>query len=91
MKKKSIGSIITWIVTGLSVVIALYIMYNHLGLVESLDFGAGAYYYADIPQFQKYVSTGAYQNTTPAWIIVSLFFIWGWLMYKLWSLIEGKR
>ena len=47
MKKHiSIGKIVKW---GLGLALlasVLYIMSHHLGLIDSLDFGAGAYYYA---------------------------------------------
>ncbi len=68
----------------------LYCMANHLGLVDSLDFGAGAYYYADIPEFMKYVNGDAYQSETPMWILIILFLGWGAMMYRLWSWLEKK-
>ena len=37
--------------------LALWIMARGVGLVEGLDFGAGAYYYADIPDFEIIVRT----------------------------------
>ena len=59
MKKQSIGKIL-WtafiiLISVATIATTIYIMINGLGLVDSLDFGAGAYYYADIPDFQKYV------------------------------------
>ena len=68
----------------------LYCMINHLGLIDSLDFGAGAYYYADIPEFTKYVNGDVYQPETPMWILIALFLIWGGMMYRLWSWMERK-
>lgn len=68
----------------------LYCMINHLGLIDSLDFGAGAYYYADIPEFTKYVNGDVYQSETPMWILIALFLIWGGMMYWLWSWMERK-
>ena len=66
MKKHiSIGKIVKW---GLGLALlasVLYIMFHHLGLIDSLDFGAGAYYYADIPGFEKYVDGSSYQSQTP--------------------------
>ena len=38
----------------------IYIMANGLGLQEGLDFGAGAYYYADIRDFEKYLAWDAF-------------------------------
>ena len=54
-KKKNLFSVVNYTVLVLTVIAAVYIMANGLGLIDSLDFGAGAYYYADIPQFAKYV------------------------------------
>lgn len=68
----------------------LYIMGNHLGLADSLDFGAGAYYYADIPEFTKYINGTHYTSQTPMWVLTVLFLIWGFLMYRLWVWLEKK-
>lgn len=65
-----------------------YCMANHLGLADGLDFGAGAYYYADIPEFTKYVNVDAYQSGTPMWVLVALFLAWGGIMYRLWTWLE---
>lgn len=69
---------------------ALYIMTHLLGVREELDFGAGAYYYADIPNYQKYLHDGAYHTEIPYWVYVALFLAWGWLMYRLLAWIEGR-
>lgn len=68
-----------------TLLLAGYIMVNHLGLAEELDFGAGAYYYADIPGFQNYVNGSHYISETPMWILIVLFLIWGAAMYRLWT------
>lgn len=39
-----------------TLLLCVYIMANGLGLVPELDFGAGAYYYADIPEFDRYTA-----------------------------------
>ena len=83
-KKWHLGSIISLLILIVSVVTAVYIMANGLGLIDSLDFGAGAYYYADIPAFQRFVDGNAYTSETPMWVIIALFLAWGWLMYRLW-------
>ena len=70
--------------------LALYIMVNGLGLVEELDFGAGAYYYADIPKFSKYVNGEHFKSVFPMWIHIVLFLIWGGTMYKLWTWLDKK-
>lgn len=90
-KRKSVCTKITKII-GISIIIGLtlYCMVNHMGLIESLDFGAGAYYYADIPEFARFVNGEAYQSETPMWILVVLFLAWGSVMYRLWSWLEKK-
>lgn len=70
--------------------LVLYIMCNHLGLIDSLDFGAGAYYYADIPEFSRFVNGEAYQSKTPMWFLIVLFLVWGYAMYRLWTWLERK-
>lgn len=70
--------------------LTLYCMVNHLGLNDALDFGAGAYYYADIPEFVRFVNGDAYQSETPMWILIVLFLAWGGVMYRLWSWLEKK-
>jgi hypothetical protein len=65
-------------------------MANHLGLVDSLDFGAGAYYYADIPGFEKLVNGNHYHSQTPMWLLILLFLIWGYAMYRFWAWIEKR-
>lgn len=70
--------------------LVLYIMGNHLGLTDQLDFGAGAYYYADIPQFTKYVNGNHYISQTPMWVLIVLFLIWGFLMYRLWVWLDKR-
>ncbi|MGN0403171.1 MAG: hypothetical protein ACI4HQ_13060 [Acetatifactor sp.] len=67
-----------------------YIMGNHLGLIDSLDFGAGAYYYADMPGFAKLVNGEHYISKTPMTVLILLFLIWGYLMYRLWVWLEKK-
>ena len=71
--------------------LALWIMARGLGLVEGLDFGAGAYYYADIPEFEKYVRTDAYDSHLPLWLAILLFLAWGALMYLLWIWIDKRK
>lgn len=85
------AKVITIIVMVVTVVLALWIMANGLGLVEGLDFGAGAYYYADIPGFEKFVHDDAYDSHLPLWLAIVLFLVWGWLMYRLWVRIDKKK
>lgn len=85
---KRIFKVITAIVAVVICVIAIYIMANGLGLVDSLDFGAGAYYYADIPGFDKYVRNDAYESHLPTWLAIVLFLAWGALMYAFWKWVD---
>ena len=68
----------------------IYIMVHHLGLADNLDFGAGAYYYADIPGFSRLINNHCYTSETPMWILTVLLLIWGSFMYRLWIWIEKK-
>lgn len=74
----------------MTLLLCFYIMANGLGLVDSLDFGAGAYYYADIPDFEKYMHDGAYSTTLPLWLYIVLFLCWGYLMWRLWAWVESR-
>ncbi len=72
-------------------VLAGYIMINRLGLVEGYDFGGGAYYYVDIPEFQKILpSEEAFTAKTPVWVHVVLFVAWGWLMWRFLNWVDKK-
>ena len=93
-KKHKIFKVITIIVVVITLFLASWIMANKLGLVEGYDFGAGAYYYADIPseQYQQIEPQGDLQTSVPKWIYYVLFFAWGYLMWRLWVRVEkGKR
>ena len=87
---KVMAKVATIALIAITLILAFYIMANRLGLSDKLDFGAGAYYYADIPDFKKYVREDIFQTKVPYWIHVLLFLIWGWLMYKLWCWIDRK-
>ena len=88
--RKKIFKIVTVIMAVTVIVMAAYIMINHLGLVEGYDFGGGAYYYVDIPEFEKIVDQDAFKAKTPVWVHVVLFLAWGWLMWRLWLWIDRK-
>jgi len=83
--------VITAVVAVVILVIAGYIIFNRIGLVDDFDFGAGAYYYADIPDFEKHTAT--YDSKLPMWLAIILFLAWGALMWFLWLWIDkkGKR
>ena len=80
--KNRIFKTVTIIVVVTVIIMALYIMANRLGLVEGYDFGGGAYYYVDIPNFEKVLPYDAFEAKLPIWIYVVLFFLWGWRMWK---------
>ena len=84
--KGRIMRVITIAVVVITLVLAVYIIVARKGLVPEYDFGAGAYYYADIPadQYQEIDPDGAYQSSVPQWVYYVLFFGWGWLMWRLW-------
>ncbi len=87
MKRRRInaGSLAALIVGGLVLAAAVYIMIHGLGLNPDLDFGAGAYYYADIPNYQKTLDWDTYNARLPFWVYLLLFFGWGYLMWRLWK------
>ena len=89
MKKKTLFKVITALVAFATLGIAVFIMANHIGLVDSLDFGAGAYYYADIPNFESY--DPSFQTTVPRWVHIVLFLVWGALMFRLWTWVDKKN
>ena len=91
--KKS-GKILKWATVILAVVtlcLALYIMWNRLGLSPDYDFGAGAYFYADDPAIQDLSERAAYTTTVPKWIHYALFFVWGALMWLLWQWVDRRK
>ncbi len=88
--RKKIFKTVTVIMAVTVIVMAAYIMINRLGLVEGYDFGGGAYYYVDIPEFEKIVDQDAFKAKTPVWMHVVLFLAWGWLMWRLWLWIDRK-
>ena len=69
---------------------AVYIMARGLGLDDELDFGAGAYYYADMPGFERWTDRTYYVSPTPRWVLIALFLAWGAFMYRLWLRLDAK-
>ncbi|MCQ2374949.1 MAG: GNAT family N-acetyltransferase [Salinivirgaceae bacterium] len=86
---KTISRIATTVVGIVILLIAFYIMANRLGLIDELDFGAGAYFYADIPNVERF-DTSTYVTIVPRWVHIVLFLVWGFLMYKLWCFVEKR-
>lgn len=67
---------------------AVYIMVRGLGLNPDLDYGAGAYYYADIPEYEKALDWEGYTARLPFWVYLLLFLGWGALMWAVWKKLD---
>ena len=80
---------LTWAVALLVIGCAVWIMASQLGLSPDYDFGAGAYYYADIPSFERY-SIYSTEYGYMLWLCIALFLVWGWLMFRLWKLVDNS-
>ena len=74
-KRWSAGSIAAAVVGALALAAVVFIMVNGLGLNPDLDFGAGAYYYADIPDYQKTLNWDTYTARLPFVIYLLLFLL----------------
>lgn len=90
-RKDKIIRTVTAIVAAAVLICSIVIVTLRLGLVEGYDFGAGAYYYADIPGFEKIMNDEAYKTSVPVWAHILLFLSWGWLMYRLWVWIDSRK
>lgn len=88
--KKKILITATVILSVAVLICAGIIVFNGFGLVEEYDFGLGAYYYADIPGFEKILNEDAFKTDIPFWFHAILFLIWGWIIYRLWIWIDRK-
>ena len=88
MNLKKAGKVLTVIVAVVTLLAVIYIMINRIGLQDELDFGAGAYYYADIPEFEKNEKSVGYKARLPYVVYVILFLAWGALMYKVWKKLD---
>jgi len=88
---KNAGKTVTLVVGVAVLAAALYIMVRGIGLSDKLDFGAGAYYYADVPDFDKTLVPGRFAAALPFWLYLLLFLAWGALMYALWKWLDRRR
>ena len=80
-----------WYLFIFSIVVSVIIvMYKNMGLISKFDFGAGAYYYTDIPNFEKYINNSIFKTRFSIWFLTALFLIWGVFVYKLWCYIARK-
>lgn len=87
MKRKA-GSIAALIVGALVLAGAIYIMVRGLGLNPDLDFGAGAYYYTDIPDYEKTLRWDTYTARLPFWVYLLFFFGWGAVVWRVWKKLK---
>lgn len=85
---KSIYKAATIVMIVATLCVALFIMANHMGLADNLDFGAGAYYYADIPDFDRILKNKDRTFDSIYWICMAIFIIWGVIIYKIWEKVE---
>ena len=90
-KRPKAAGIALLVVGGAILAAAVYIMVRRIGLNPELDFGAGAYYYADIPDYEHRLNWDSYQAQLPYWVYVLLFLAWGALMYWLWKVIDRRK
>ena len=67
---------------------SLYILWEWAWTGEWTGLGAGHDYYADIPQFGKYVNGSHFHTQFPMWFHIALFLIWGGVMYKFWIWLD---
>ena len=88
--KDKILTAVTAIMVVAVVICAIVIAARGLGVVEGYDFGAGAYYYADIPGFEKIINDDAFKTSVPLWVHIVIFMAWGWLMWRLWIWIDRR-
>ena len=89
--RKILFRAVTIVMVAAVLLCALWIMKNRLGLSDEHDFGAGAYYYADIPDFDKVLKDKGIATSIPMWIYIVLFLAWGWLMWRLWCWIDSRK
>lgn len=92
MNKGSRIAGVAFLIVGTAILVsAIYIMVRRLGLNPDLDFGAGAYYYADIPEYEKKLDWDSYTAQLPGWIYYALFFAWGAVVWFVLKRIEKKK
>ena len=91
IRRKTVLRTVTAIMAVAVLGCAVWIMAHRLGLAPEYDFGAGAYYYADIPGYENVVRDDAFHTRVPVWIHIVLFLAWGWLMYRLWVWVDNRK
>ena len=92
MRKSGRAATVALLVGGGAILAAaVYIMVRRIGLNPELDFGAGAYYYADIPDYQKTLDWDSYTARLPFVVYLLLFLAWGFLMWRIWKRLDRKQ
>ncbi len=89
--RKIILKVATLVACVATFISAGYIVWNRIGLNDELDFGAGAYYYADIPNFDKLEAQSTFSTSVPMWVHIVLFLAWGFLMFRLWVWVDRRK
>lgn len=84
------GGKITLGVMIVAVLAAAVVVAGHYGRIPGCDFGAGQYYYTDIPGWEKYFSVKGVVDNCPRWVYYVLFALWGYAMYRLWRWIDSQ-
>ncbi len=90
-KRKTAARIAFLVVGGLILAAAVYIMVRRIGLNPELDFGAGAYYYADIPDYEHRLNWDIYQAQLPFWVYVVLFLALSLIHIWIWKKLDGRK
>ena len=91
LKGNKIFKVATLFLIVTTLFFTFYIMIHGLGLQDDLDFGAGAYYYTDIPDFDKYTDKTSLSTALPYWIYLALSIAWGIVVYLLWKWIDKSK
>lgn len=91
LKGNKIFKVATILLIVTTLFFTLYIMIHGLGLQDDLDFGAGAYYYTDIPDFDKYTDKTSIATELPYWIYMAISIAWGIVVYLLWKWIDKSK
>ena len=88
---KTLYKAITAVTVVATISCIIFIMANRVGIVDKYDFGAGAYYYTDIPNYQEVIQDNIYHTAIPLWVYIILFLGWGWLMWRVWCKVENSK
>lgn len=89
MKKRIICAIAV-VITSAAICTDLIFMITGSGISETLDFGAGAYYYTDIPGFEQMFYQTSYVSGQEEVLLWIVFVLWGILMSLLFYMINKR-